>query len=74
MNTQLDREYVAQLSKCSPVYQEMMAERTQIDEHKWLESEKIGRDIGFEKALLSWVRHHKYQWLRYRRIKPTGND
>jgi hypothetical protein len=51
-----------------------MAERSQIDEHKWLESEKIGMDIGFEKALLSWVCNHKGQWLRHRKEHKSASD
>ena len=36
----------------SQLYQEFLEERGQILRHKWLESEKEGRDIGFERALL----------------------
>jgi len=44
-----------------------MAEREQILEHKWLESEKAGNDIGYEQALFSWIRHHRNGWLKSRR-------
>ena len=43
----------------SSLYQEFLAEREEILRHKWLESEKKGTDIGFEKALLDWIRHHR---------------
>lgn len=51
----------------SSLYQECLAEREEILRHKWLESEKAGRDVGFESALFSWVVHHRAQWRRERR-------
>ncbi len=39
-----------------------LAERDEILRHKWLESEKAGRDIGFEQALVDWVRNHREAW------------
>ena len=39
-----------------------LAERDEILRHKWLESEKAGRDIGFEQALVDWVRNHRATW------------
>ena len=46
----------------STVYQEFLAEREEILKHKWIESEKSGEDIGFERALLSWIRKHRTDW------------
>jgi hypothetical protein len=53
----------------SMLYREFLAEREQILRHKWLESEKAGRDIGFEHALASWVVHHRSQWRKERQQK-----
>jgi hypothetical protein len=50
----------------STVYQEFLAEREEILKHKWIESEKSGEDIGFERALLSWVRKHRTDWKMQR--------
>ena len=57
------------LLKNSSLYREFQAEREEILKHKWIESEKAGRDIGFEKALVSWVIHHRADWHRARRQK-----
>jgi len=46
----------------STLYQCFLEEREEILKHKWIESEKEGRDIGFEKALLDWVRKHRSAW------------
>ena len=46
----------------SALYREYSVERAEILKHKWLESEKAGRDIGFESALISWVVHHRVKW------------
>ena len=43
-----------ELVSASAVYRDFLAERNEILRHKWLESEKAGYDIGFEKALLDW--------------------
>ncbi len=51
----------------SDLYQEFLAERDEILKHKWLESEKAGRDIGFERALLDWIRKHRNNWRENRR-------
>ncbi|MFP4281530.1 MAG: hypothetical protein ACLFR7_09135 [Opitutales bacterium] len=50
------------LLKKSSLYQEFLAEREEILRHKWIESEKQGRDIGFERALLDWIRNHRDAW------------
>ena len=42
----------SELVKESLLYKEFLAEREEILRHKWIESEKAGHDIGFEKALL----------------------
>lgn len=51
----------------SSIYQEFLAERDEILKHKWIESEKIGHDIGFERALLDWIRNHRDKWRVSRR-------
>ncbi|MEI6714564.1 MAG: hypothetical protein WCO60_12475 [Verrucomicrobiota bacterium] len=50
------------LVKDSLLYKEFLAEREEILRHKWLESERAGHDIGFEKALLDWIVRHRADW------------
>ena len=57
------REFV----KTSSLYQEFLAEREEILKHMWLESERLGYDIGFERALLDWIRRHREGWRAARR-------
>jgi hypothetical protein len=54
--------------KNSALYKEFMAEREEILKHKWIESEKAGADIGFERALLDWIMKHRSNW-RQKRLK-----
>jgi hypothetical protein len=49
------------------LYRELLREREEILRHKWLESEKAGQDIGFDKALLGWVIKHRSAWRAGRR-------
>lgn len=62
------REFV----KRSSLYQEFLAEREEILRHKWLESERLGYDIGFERALLDWIRKHREGWRNARR--PSASN
>jgi hypothetical protein len=57
------RDFVKQ----SSLYQEFLAEREEILRHKWIESERLGHDIGFERALLDWIRKHREAWRSARR-------
>jgi hypothetical protein len=54
------------LLKNSSLYREFQAERDEILRHKWIESEKQGRDIGFERALLDWMLKHRTPWRQSR--------
>jgi hypothetical protein len=54
------------LLKNSSLYREFLAEREEILRHKWYESEKAGRDIGFERALLDWMLKHRSTWRQSR--------
>jgi len=53
--------------KQSSLYQEFLAEREEILKHKWIESERLGYDVGFERALLDWIRKHRESWRASRR-------
>jgi hypothetical protein len=57
------------LLKGSRLYREFLAEREEINRHKYYESQKVGHDIGFEKALLDWVAKHRKNWREERRRK-----
>ena len=54
------------LLKNSSLYREFQAEREEILKHKWIESEKAGHDIGFERALTDWIIKHRANWRRTR--------
>lgn len=54
------------LLKNSSLYREFMAEREEILKHKWIESEKAGCDIGFERALTDWIVKHRTTWRKKR--------
>jgi hypothetical protein len=60
------------LVKNSSLYREFQAEREEILRHKWIESEKVGYDIGFERALTDWIVKHRAKWRKSRQSQ-TGN-
>jgi len=69
-NLDNSREFVQR----SILYQEFLAEREEILRHKWLESERLGYDIGFERALLDWIRKHRESWRSARRAQLASTQ
>ena len=59
------------LVKNSSLYREFQAERGEILKHKWLESEKAGYDVGFERALTDWIVKHRSKWRKARHISGS---
>ena len=65
-NSSQDGSRGADLLKNSSLYREFQAEREEILRHKWIESEKAGYDIGFERALTDWIIRHRGKWRKAR--------
>ncbi|HSU54112.1 MAG TPA: DUF4032 domain-containing protein [Candidatus Dormibacteraeota bacterium] len=59
------------LLRNSSLYREFQAEREEILKHKWIESEKAGRDIGFERALTDWIIKHRSKWRKSRQDRNS---
>ena len=57
----------------SSLYREFQAEREEILKHKWIESEKQGYDIGFERALTDWIIKHRSKWREARQSGHSQN-
>ena len=55
-----------ELLKISSLFREFLAVREEILKHKWIESEKEGRDIGFERALTDWIIKYRSTWRKSR--------
>ena len=64
----------ASLVKNSVLYKEFLAEREEILRHKWIESEKAGHDIGFEKALLDWIVKYRSEWRNKRQRRVDNGE
>ena len=50
----------------SNLYKEFIAEREEILKNKWYMSEREGKDVGFERALLDWTMHFRTGWKKAR--------
>ena len=46
----------------------------EIRKHKWIESEKNGREIGFATAAVDWVKKYGQQWYLFRVSRQEGTD
>ncbi|MEO6184444.1 MAG: hypothetical protein ABIP71_15360 [Verrucomicrobiota bacterium] len=71
MSSNTDNSNGNDLVKNSSLYREFQAEREEILRHKWIESEKEGKDIGFERALTDWIIKHRSRW---RKTRQTANN
>jgi hypothetical protein len=60
------------LVRKSSLYREFEAEKEEIMKHKWIESQKAGHDIGFERALTDWIIKHRSKWRRSRQQQPPA--
>ena len=48
--------------------EDLLKDRRVIDEikrHLWVESERAGIDIGFEKASEDWIKRFSSDWVKY---------
>jgi hypothetical protein len=52
--------------KPSDYYRDFVVQLEEIRCHKWIESQKAGEDIGFERALTEWMSLHRTAWLKER--------
>jgi len=46
------------------LYKRFLEEREHILRNKWFMSEKEGKDVGFERALLDWVCNFRDKWIK----------
>ncbi len=71
-NAAKESSATSDLLKTSSLYREFQAEREEILKHKWIESEKAGHDIGFERALTEWIIKHRASWRKGRHSAATN--
>jgi hypothetical protein len=57
--------------KKSGLYKDFQEERDEILKYKWVESEKAGYDIGFERALTDWTIKHRSKWRKSRQTQSS---
>jgi len=52
--------------KQDPLADVFRSQQEEIKKYKWIESEKAGRDIGWERASREWLQKHFPGWKRDR--------
>jgi len=69
----------------SDIEKVLLSDRRVVEEirrHLWIESEKAGKDIGFDKAKEDWLKNFSRAWMQYHlpdalraeRKSPDGNN
>ena len=48
------------------------SQQEEINKYKWIESERAGRDIGWERAAREWLQNYFPDWKRYRWNRAVG--
>ena len=48
--------------KRDPLADVVRSQQEEIKKYKWIESEKLGRDIGWERASREWMQKHFPDW------------
>lgn len=46
----------------------------EIRKHKWIESEKLGQEIGFATAALNWINTYGSAWLAWKENRVANNQ
>jgi hypothetical protein len=52
--------------KSDPLAEVIRSQQEEIKKYKWIESEKAGRDIGWERAAREWLQQHFPGWKQDR--------
>jgi hypothetical protein len=55
------------LKRIQLAYKEFQNMREEIMKHKWIESEKVGYDVGFQFAITDWMKNHRENWIKSKR-------
>lgn len=51
--------------KQDPLADVVRSQQEEINKYKWIESEKAGQDIGWERASREWLEKHFPEWKRH---------
>ena len=55
--------------KPDPLMELIRIQREEIAKYKWIESEKVGQDIGWDRAHADWLEKHFPEWERHLPIR-----
>ena len=56
-----------------PWFQQYLAMMEEVKRHKYIESEKAGRDVGIEWAIVDWDIKHRSLWTKeWKKAHPTS--
>ena len=50
-----------------PLLELIRAQVKEVAKYKWIESERAGQDIGWERAYAEWLEKHFPDWERYQK-------
>ena len=57
----------------TPLVEVVRSQLEEIKKYKWIESERLGKDIGMERATREWMAKHFPDWKQYRWKKAIAD-
>ena len=55
--------------KQDPLRELIHVQQEEVAKYKWIESEKAGQDIGWERAYAEWLEKHFPDWERHQKCR-----
>lgn len=65
-------QLATEMKDSSLLFREIIEEREEILRHKWILSEKAGRDVGIYETMVDWVANHRSEWRKAWREKNAS--
>ena len=57
----------------APLQELVKGQQDEVEKYKWIESEKAGHDIGWERAIAEWLEKHFPDWERNQRDRVLND-
>jgi len=58
--------------KADPLLELIHHQQEEVAKYKWIECEKAGQDIGWERAIAEWLERHFPAWERHQKSRAIN--
>ena len=68
-----DLDMNANVMNSDPLLELIQHKQDEVAKYKWIESQKAGQDIGWERATAEWLEKHFPEWERQQRSRAIDD-